>query len=535
MIVDARSLPANHLLECDICIVGGGAAGISLALELADSPNRICILESGGLGHEKRTQALLEGEVLGSVDSELHEVRLAALGGSTAIWAGWCRPLDPIDFETRDWVPDSGWPFALSELMPFYRRAHQICGLGPFDYDADAWETRTGLGRLPVPAQEFSSSMFHISPVSFGPHYRASLNRSANIQTLLHATVLRLFAGPDGHRVERARIGTLDGKHFEVAARIFVLAAGGIENARLLLLSGDSPERSIGNSRGLVGRFFMEHGFINAGSYVASDPPPSMTLHFPTHVQRNGHDGTVRSGLSVSPEILRSERLLSSAVFFHPAYESHDVFDSPEVRAMLEIWEKLRGRAVPGGYLRGILRSLRAPGKLAIAAHRKLVVGQGPQRRWRTRALFECVPNRANRISLSSERDALDRPRARMEWRLSELDLYSIRRVHQLLDQALRRAGLGHFECRFPDDSSWQTAVEGGKHHMGTTRMHADPAHGVVDADCRVHGTSNLYVAGSSVFPTGGFANPTLTIVALATRLADEVKAQLTRLGNNDA
>ena len=526
MIIDARNLPANHRLECDVCIVGAGAAGISLALELADSPYTICLLEAGGETHEADTQTLLQGDMIGAVYPELQQTRLASLGGSTSLWAGWCRPLDPIDFDQRDWMAESGWPFGIDELAPFYQHAHRLCGLGPFDYDADAWEERIGATRLPLAPEHLSASMFHISPVHFGSHYKEVLARSAAIQTVLHAIVLRLFASDDGNRIGHVRASTLDGKGFDVVARTFVLTAGGIENARLLLLSGDSPERSVGNDRGLVGRYFMEHGFINAGSYMPLDASRSMAFHFPNRVRWRGHDCTVRGGFSVNAATLQHERMLNAAVFFHPAYESHAVFDSPEVRAMLELREQLRGRAVPGGALKRLRTALRSPGKLAVAACRKLAVQSGAQQRWRTRALFECEPSRDNRVSLSSQRDALGRPQSRVEWRLSEMDLRSVRRTHEMLDQALRRAGLGHFESRLPDDAAWRAAVEGGKHHMGTTRMHSDPSRGVVDAHCKVHDVENLYISGSSVFPTGGFANPTLTIVALAARLAAHLRSR---------
>jgi choline dehydrogenase-like flavoprotein len=526
MIIDARSLPAGQRVECDLCIVGGGAAGISLALELADTPLSIYLLESGGLRHERDVQALLEGEFVGGPYPELHETRLAALGGATALWAGYCRPLDAIDFEARDWIADSGWPFGPEELEPYYRRAHALCALGPFDYDVENWETLTSSKGLPLPGPEITAAIFHISPLSFGPHYRAALERMRNVTTVLHATALRLDADRDGNRVERVRAASPGGPNLEVTARKFVLAAGGIENARLLLLSGDSPERCIGNERGLVGRYFMEHGFANAGSYVAGDQVQSMALHFPTMVRLDDRDCMVRSGFTIGSAQMRSERLRNGAVFFHPAYESHPVFDTPEVTAMLEIWEKLRGRAVPGGGVKRLKRALRAPARVAYAASRRLFVRPGRERSWRTRALFESAPRRDNRVTLSDERDVLGRPRARVHWRPDETDMHSVKRMHQLLDHALRRARLGRFDCRLTDDESWVNAVEAGKHHMGATRMHTDAAHGVVDADCRVHGVHNLYVAGSSVFPTGGFANPTLTIVALAARLANHLRSR---------
>jgi choline dehydrogenase-like flavoprotein len=368
--------------------------------------------------------------------------------------------------------------------------------------------------------------MFHISPLTFGAHYRAALERMQNVTTVLHATALRLDTDHDGKRIERVRVISAARRDFAVRARLFVLAAGGIENPRLLLLSGESPERSVGNAHGQVGRYFMEHGFINAGTYVAHGAPQSLAFHFPMKVRLENRDSTVRGAFAPSPGSQRSEGLLGGALFFHPAYEAHPVFDAPEVKAMLEIWDKLRGRAVPGGSARRAASVLRAPWRAAHAIVRKALV-HGGNDRWRTRAMLECAPERDNRVTLSPERDAYGRPRARVHWRPGDRDLASAKRVHALFDAALRRAGVGRFECRLGDDADWRAAVEGGKHHMGATRMHSSPAHGVVDADCRVHGIDNLYVAGSSVFPTGGFANPTLTIVALAARLAAHLRGRL--------
>jgi choline dehydrogenase-like flavoprotein len=194
---------------------------------------------------------------------------------------------------------------------------------------------------------------------------------------------------------------------------------------------------------------------------------------------------------------------------------------------MLELWEMLRKRAVPGAFLKRAGTALRSPMNVAVAIRRKVGIRNRVARRWRMRALFECLPHPDNRVCLSDERDALGRRQVRVKWQLGEQDLQSVIRAHQLLDRALQRSDLGSLELRFPDESSWKAAVEGGKHHMGTTRMNASPAHGVVDADCKVHGTANLFVAGSSVFPTGGFANPTLTIVALAVRLAAHLKSRI--------
>ena len=156
-----------------------------------------------------------------------------------------------------------------------------------------------------------------------------------------------------------------------------------------------------------------------------------------------------------------------------------------------------------------------------------------PQEDPARRAIFfmnelEQAPNPASRVRLIEQRDALGMPRVQLEWRLSGLDKRSIRRAHELLARELGRAGLGRLQLMLSEDEHrWPPELGGGRHHMGTTRMHRDPARGVVDPDCRVHGVGNLYVAGSSVFPTVGAANPTLTIVALALRLADHLVEQL--------
>jgi len=234
---------------------------------------------------------------------------------------------------------------------------------------------------------------------------------------------------------------------------------------------------------------------------------------------------SVRGVLSLRREVSEREHLMAGAFFFHPRYESHPVFASAEVKAFLKLWNKFKKRGVPGAGWPYARRAGRAPHHVALALARKLVVRNGPAHRWRLRAMFETTFRFENRVTLGDERDRLGRRRARLEWRLGETDIDNMRRVTRLLDRAVRDAGVGHLEPAFPDEpSDWRHATEGGLHHMGTTRMHVSPQHGVVDENSRVHGTSNLFIAGSSVFPSGGYANPTLTIVALALRLGDHLK-----------
>jgi choline dehydrogenase-like flavoprotein len=522
MILDARK-GFEELPRYDICIVGAGPAGITLALELDATGRRVCLLEAGGSGYEAATQRLYEGQVAGQQYPILRDTRVSALGGSTSVWAGYCRPLEALDFERRDWCGACGWPFDLDRLRAYYARAHAICGLADVDYDPERWTGVLGSDRLLARDATFSNQIFQVNIQNFGERYRERLRLAKNVDVMLHAPVTRFRM--EGATCTAVEIHTLGGHEFAVGADHFVLAAGGVENARLLLLSASEPARAPGNAHGLVGRYFTDHSFVDPGWLVLREPD-SLEFYRLRPVGSTRGSGSVRGVLSLRREVVERERLMNVALFFHPRYESHRVFATDEVKAFLTLWNKFKKRAVPGALWPYARQAARAPHQLVVAAARKLAVGDGPERRWRMRAAFETAFRYENRVMLSDEVDRLGRPKVRIEWRIGEADVESMRRVMRLFDQAVRQAGVGHFESAFPDEpSAWRRAVEGGKHHMGTTRMHVDPEHGVVDENSRVHGTANLFVAGSSVFPSGGYANPTLTIVALAVRLGDHLSS----------
>jgi choline dehydrogenase-like flavoprotein len=523
MILDAQKGLGHEPPRYDLCIVGAGAAGITLALELEATGWRVCLLEAGGSVYEPESQRLLEGEVVGQAYPPLRDTRVGALGGSTTVWAGWCRPLEALDFEPRDWCDAGGWPFGLDELRPYYARAHEICGLAAFDYDPERWAGVLGPERILGGDPAFTNEIFHLNIQNFGRRYRERLERSRTIDLVLHAPVTR--ARLEGAACTAVEIRTLDGHDLAIHADRFVLAAGGVENPRLLLLSAAEPAGVPGNAGGLVGRYFTDHAYVDPGTLVLREPG-ALGFYRPQAAAPGG-DGasSVRGVLSLRREVVERERLMNASLFFHPRYEAHGVFATEEVKAWLQLWNKLKQRAVPGAGWPYVRQAVRAPHRLAVAMARKLAVRHGPARRWRMRVAFETGFRHDNRVMLSDERDRLGRRRVRIEWRIGDADIENMRRVTHLFDQAVRQAGVGHLERAFPDaPAAWRQAVEAGKHHMGTTRMHAAPGHGVVDAHGRVHGTSNLYVTGSSVFPSGGYANPTLTIVALAARLGDHLK-----------
>jgi choline dehydrogenase-like flavoprotein len=477
---DARSVPRDSAIETDVCVVGAGAAGIALVRELSGRPFRVLLLESGGLEEDPATQDLYRGTVFGRNYFQLDVCRKRRFGGSTWCWQGLCRPLDPIDFEARDWVPHSGWPFGAETLRPYYERAQEVLLLERFAYAGADWADPDP--PLPFVGDTMRSGVFQVAANRLGELYREDVEKAPNVDTFLFANVVGIEAAAG--RVQRLRVATLAGNSFSVLPRCVVLATGGIENARLLLVSG------LGNQNDLVGRYFMEHPHVVAGAFLPSSAELSLGFY---RARRRGRV-EVAGYLATTDAVQRRERLLSSCSFLAPQAPLPDF----EVALASVVQEMDRPQAQPAGHAVFFMNEL------------------------------EQAPNPASRVRLSEDKDALGVPRVQLEWRLSAVDKISARRTHEVLARALGRAGLGRLQIMLSeDDHVWPPELGGGRHHMGTTRMNADPRLGVVDPDGRVHGLDNLYVAGSSVFPTGGAANPTLTLVALALRLADHLVERL--------
>jgi choline dehydrogenase-like flavoprotein len=519
MLLDARALDPRADVDADVCIVGAGAAGITLALELIDRHLRVVVLEGGGLQADEWSQRLYQGGTTGRPYYALDACRVRYLGGSTNTWGGWCRPLDAIDFSERDWLPHSGWPFTRDTLIPYYERAHAVCKLGPCDYDAARWNAH-GASLVPAHARDVADTLFHVGPTRFGQEYRHALERASNVRLLLHACALEIEMDPSHRTAVGLLAGTSAGKRFTVRAGAFVLAAGGIENPRLLLASRKGRSPGIGNERDLVGRFFAEHLHVPVAKLVQRDG-----MHGFYAVHRAGA-ATIRGAVSVTDCARQREQLLGWALTFHNADDPHDVLSPtrlpPSYESLSVLIRALRRRERPGRLLHHLGTVAAGADSAAALAYKKL-------RKPRARQLIvgcraEQSPNPDSRVTLDDSVDAFGMPRVRLHWQLTARDRESFDRAQSLWRRELAsvRAELTPLGLA---DEPWTTRMAPGAHHMGTTRMHPDPSRGVVNEDCRVHGTSNVFVGGSSVFPTAGWAPPTLTIVALALRLADHLKA----------
>lgn len=522
MLLDARSIAAGETLTTDVCIVGAGAAGIATALGLLDAPARILVLEGGGHGPAEATQQLYAGTTSGHPYYALDACRMRCLGGSTNFWGGWCHPLEAIDFEECDWVPHSGWPFPKAALDRQYRRAHTVCDLGGSPQEAVHPCGSEGASLIANRSLSLRDTAFHIAPRRFGEEFRATLRDSSTISVLLHGNAVEIVMDVSHRTAERVDVATVAGNRFAIRAGLVVLAAGGIENPRLLLASRRGRACGIGNEHDLVGRFFADHLHVPIG--VLNTPP---RVGLPFYRAHRSRGATVRGAIAMSEEARRRERLLGSAVTLHDAGDPHDVLSptqQPDGYRSLRCLVKssLRGER-PDNLVRHLGNVASDLNGAARLAYRKMV--KRPARTLLVGVRAEQAPNALSRVTLDNGEDRFGMPQARLHWDVTANDLESVERSIEILDGELSRQNVT-FE-RLPRDR-WLDRIAGGAHHTGTTRMHRDPTRGVVDEHARVHGTSNLYVTGSSVFPTAGWAPPTLTIVALAIRLAEHLKDRLT-------
>lgn len=499
MFMDARSVESGVNITTDVCVIGAGAAGITVASELIGSGINVCLLESGGFEFDRDVQDLYLGESRGMTivpDAE----RQRSFGGATNLWGGYCRPLGEEDFEKRDWVPCSGWPFGRAELDPYYERAHKRCRLGPFNYDVDSWTARNRCA-APLRSEGVDTKFFQLVPTEpvdyrrFGEVYRDEIGQAKNVTTYLYANVINLQLSDDQKTISHVDVATLSQTRFAVSARIFVLATGGIENARNLLMSNSVRAAGVGNEHDLVGRYFMAHLEVEAAFLMPASTVPMDLYGGSCTLAAKSWSGVTVPLIALTPHLRRAERWLNATAEISPVSDDD----------------------VPGGLaddLRQLLfdeGSAQAPSRQSVY----LLVNAS-----------ETSPNPDSRVTLASSRDRFDRNTVSVDWKLNSTDLESLTRTYEILGQQFGSARLG----RVLLDVAGK--IERGKywsqhHHIGATRMHNDPRQGVVDAMCRVHSVTNLYIGGSSVFPTSGSGTPTLSIIALAVRLADHVKEML--------
>jgi len=508
-ILDARTLPDGHTLTPDLAIIGGGPAGVTLALALKDAPITILLLEAGGEEFDPAVQDAYKGATDGDAPYwNLDESRLRYFGGSSNHWGGWNRPLDSLDFEKRDWIPHSGWPFGIETLKPYFPRAQALIESGPWLYESAAQRITEGEALMTLGAGGVYTSWFQFSktkdgdlPTAFGKRYAGELKAAPRITTWLNAAVTGLRLAPDAKHLARLELQAGE-KRLTVTPRYAVLAGGALESARLLLASNDVMKPGVGNQNDLVGRFFADHPIPrDVGTLVLfngqmprsyfSGVGPNNALPLP--------DGTsVRAVFSPTMDYIRREKLIGSLTTVE--------YPVPMTEAI---------------------------GEAAAATAQMLGVDASKARPYSLGCGLEPKPDPERRVTLTGERDRLGMPRIKLHMTLPDSDLERYRLTLRELGRQLLAGRIGMLRLNHATRAEFLAAAHKspkdwwGSHHMGTTRMHDDPKQGVVDANSKIHGLANLYVAGSSVFPTYGSSNPTLNLVALTLRLGDHLKTVL--------
>jgi choline dehydrogenase-like flavoprotein len=582
-IEDLATHAADSRFEADLAIVGGGPAGLTIAREFFGTSTRVLVLESGMLEETPNHAALAELESVGeprsnmqkqkrvafhgasssswSPDLQPYGVRCRALGGSTHAWAGKSAAFDSVDFEKRSWVPHSGWPIERASLARYLDRAADILNLGPNSYDESLWEL---IGMAPPEPRvdveglrsffwQFARSRLdHLDIMRFGREFVTF--KAENVRVLLNATVRQIELAPDGTSFDGLEISTVEGVRSKVKAKLAVIAASGIENPRLLLASNAIQSSGIGNSSDLVGRFLMDHAGARVGRFDMAGLAQIVKRFGFYGVRHNGRTHMYMHGLAPSPIIQEREQLLNSAVYFMPERSPDDPWDA--LKRLLR-----RNSAKPGDDMLAVLSGagLLAKGigmkalasnatptvlkdfivNTAIRYNPNLVAEEFQSRGLPHKltgvwidAIAEQRPDPDSRVTLADRTDRIGVPLAKVNWRINDDERRTIVRIAHLTRDAFARVGMA-----VPILEPWvaEERLEDGviidmAHTLGTTRMSETPASGVVDKNCQVHGVRGLYVAGGSIFPTSGHANPTLMILALAIRLADTMKSRLAGL-----
>ncbi len=519
MFIAANIIKRDSQNEYDVCIIGAGAAGITLALSLKDSALNICILESGGLDRDYQTQKLNDIETtdlpIGSPS------RARQFGGTTTLWVGRWKPHDKIDFEKRDWITNSGWPISLYDLEPYYKKSAELLSVP--EYEQFKLSCQDLKNQHIIDSHNIETSIFRWlekKDFDWGKKYKKEFTDLKNITVLLGANAVGLKTYSNSNSVEKVQVKTITGNSFNVKAKIFILASGGLENARILLIS------DIGNEYDQVGRYYMDHPKGLVGEVELFNKNVDLALYWGLI----NDSKQVRAGLKIKDEIQKQNRILNSYVLLEPVFPwSYN----PGMQAVIGMVQLIKGRKIPFNIIKQHIWEILANQKIVFSfllneLYKKFLNRTQKVSKLKIWNFLEQEPRPENRVSLSNEKDLLGLPKIKLNWSLGQLDKKTMIEFHKILETELKNLGIGKLNSPLLNHNLLDWPISGdASHHMGTTRMGDDPKTSVVDKNCKVHSIDNLYVAGSSVFTTSGYANPTYTICALAVRLAEHIKNKI--------
>ena len=513
----------NSDRSSDVVIVGGGAAGLTLAHALGATGKQVLLLEAGGDKKTSASQEFYRGELTDAVaHPPIHNYRVRAIGGTSTIWGGRAIPFDAIDFERRDWVPDSGWPIGREELSGFYAMAMEAAEAGKLEFCPERAlpgaqkELAPGLDGdfVQTTVERFSK------PTNFWQRYGTDLTRSERVRIVKDAPVVHIQLAEDGNSVDWLEIAAPDGRRTKVRGLSYVLALGGLETTRLLLASNDVLPAGVGNHSDHLGRNYMSHLCATAGTLSFAGRPDGIAYDY----AQDAEGIYVRRRLWLTEKAQRDFSLLNTTFRTHlpePADPAHgDAILSAmflvKDMVLYEYSRKFVENPVGwGGRLRHFKNIATQPLRLAsfgtnwlrkrTFAERKLpsVVLGSRDNRYELEFHAEQAPNPDSRLTLSAERDAFGMRRLKVDWRVTELDLTSLRKSYELLAAELSRSGAGRldFDPQKLVLKAQRNGIVGG-HHIGTTRMSADPKDGASTP------TAVFTVSATSTSPAPPYSRP---------------------------
>jgi len=537
MIVDGSALPPGFEREHDLCVVGSGIAGILLVTELAQSYRDICIIESGAWKPDDDTQSLYALNSVGYPIRKHYQSRIRYFGGSCNIWAGRAMMYNEIDFMPRPWLDNISWPIEFSELDRYYASATEYLRLPSYNkLKAENWRSALSdfeMSLVQSPHFKANVSLFAKAPARFGfkTKYYKAIRRSSAITLYVNSNVVNLHLDEYLTSVVRVDVACLNGVRYAIRAKTVVLACGGLENTRILLASDKQMPHGIGNHSGLLGGYYMDHPRAVFGRVKLSK---KLKLDHLLGMPVKG--GKMQLGIGLSEKIQAEEGLLNNYLTLEPCYSIGSM-------ELYEAFVKLMKRLLRKGYSGKRFdfknqEMAEVPEMIYLLTPKELLPHFIYYTYYKYSRLVKHVvanlthlsivnyseqePDMASRVYLDNEKDRLGMPKLALDWKLSDRSLNSSLRLMRLIDKHFRSRGAGFVEENLVEIK--ELPYTDASHHLGTTRMSADPEGGVVNVNCQVHGVNNLYVAGSSVFPTAGHANPTLTIAAMSLRLADHLR-----------
>lgn len=506
----------------DVCVVGAGAAGIVLAVQLLRAGRSVALIESGAHSYEASTQALYQGKVTGQAHTGIHEGRFRTWGGTTTRWGGQILELEPIDFARRDWVPNSGWPFAKEELTQHYETALRLEGLGSVvRNDAEVWR---GCGTsAPDAGKDLETYLTRWCPEpDFARLHGRELAQAETLTTVLHANLFDVCVDSE-QAAQHAEFRSLNGHTAIVRAQQYVLAIGAIETSRILLhmAARSADDAARWNPNDLVGRGFQDHVDCEVARMVPHDRARFLRMFGNVLLRGLKYQPKVRLS-AAAQERLRVLNVATSIDIQDASGEIAASIKATAKRILRRAWSQLDAAQI-GNLLRHLPLLLRQSWSYAV--HHRVYSDTAAEIALRVHC--EQRPDTVSRVGLTDEVDALGMRRIALDWQISAVELDTMRAFTRTVQQQFSDRRIAALEPVFDwnDDAAFRAHCDDGLHHMGGAVMSIDPAAGVVDADLRMHTVPNVSLCSAAVFPTGGYSNPTHTLLALAVRLAHRLSS----------